>query len=120
MSKHETAQPRPAEPARVVPEKAAAWHEKLRPATPARVVLLTAEQAAREVFGISERSFHALRTEPWMPAPVCLGPRTVRWVRAELEAAVLEMPRLARDGTQEPAQLRRGRIEAMKRGGVVA
>ncbi|MCP5283950.1 MAG: hypothetical protein H6933_03525 [Burkholderiaceae bacterium] len=80
-------------------------------------MLLTSEQAAREMFGISERAFHALRGEPWMPTPVTLGPRTVRWVRHELEAAVAQMPRQSSDGAAEPVQLRRGRIEAMKRGG---
>lgn len=78
-------------------------------------VLLTAAQAAREVFGVSERTFHVLRAEPWMPAPVLCGARMLRWVRAELEAAVVNMPRQV-ETAAEPAQLRRRRIEAMKSG----
>lgn len=76
-------------------------------------VLLTAAQAAREVFGVSERTFHVLRAQPWMPAPVLCGARMLRWVRSELEAAVVNMPR-QEECPEEPAQLRRRRIEGMK------
>jgi predicted DNA-binding transcriptional regulator AlpA len=76
--------------------------------------LLTAAQAAREVFGVSERTFHTLRLAPWMPRPVVCGPRILRWVRSELETAVLNMPRQAQPAA-EPPQLRR-HINQMKRG----
>lgn len=75
--------------------------------------LLTAEQAAREVFGVSERTFHNMRDAEWMPHPVVLGPRILRWVRAELEAAALNMPR-QREPQPMPAQLRRKKIDAAK------
>jgi predicted DNA-binding transcriptional regulator AlpA len=58
--------------------------------------LLSAEQAARDVFGVSVRTFHELRSQPWMPEPVVLGPRILRWVRAELEEALTKMPRTRR------------------------
>lgn len=68
--------------------------------------LLTPAQAARDVFGISERSFHKLRKAAWMPKPVVLGPRLIRFVRSELEAACAAMP----CGTvPEPGQLSRSR-----------
>lgn len=77
-----------------------------------RPALLTAEQAARDVLGVSERTFHTLRHQPWMPRPVVLGPRIVRWVRQELEHAAANIPR--QQEVQQPAQLARGRINAMK------
>ena len=73
-----------------------------------RPALLTAEQSAKEVFGVSERTFHNLRDQPWMPRPVVLGPRILRWVRGELEAAALNMPR-QQQPQSEPAQLQRRR-----------
>jgi predicted DNA-binding transcriptional regulator AlpA len=83
-------------------------------AASAAAVLLTDVQAA-QCMGISRRKFHELRDESWMPRPIVLGPRIVRWSRAELEHAVANMPR--QEQASEPAQLRRGRIDAMKRGG---
>lgn len=79
-------------------------------------MLLTAEQAARDVFGISERTFHTLRSRGLIPAPVVLGERSLRWVRSELERAALELPR--QQPQPQPAQLRRARIDAMKARGV--
>ena len=78
------------------------------PSAKPSAALLTPAQAARDVFGISERSFHELRKSAWMPKPVVLGPRLIRFVRAELEAACAAMPR----GTvAEPGQLSRSRIK---------
>lgn len=76
--------------------------------------LLTDEQAA-QCMGISRRTFRQLQGHPWMPKAIVLGPRLVRWSRAELEQAVAVMPR--QQDLSEPAQLRRSRIEGMKRGG---
>jgi predicted DNA-binding transcriptional regulator AlpA len=76
--------------------------------------LLSAVQAAA-VLGVSERTFHTLRHQSWMPLPVVLGPRIVRWVRHELEQAATNMPRKQQP---QPAQLLRGRIDAMKARGV--
>lgn len=81
-------------------------------------VLLTKEQAAA-CFGISERLFETLRTEPWMPRPVVLGQRVLRWKRAELEDAIAVLPRQPAPEAQ-PAQLRRAKIDRMKARGVAA
>lgn len=85
----------------------------------ASAALLTDEHAARDVLGISARKFADVMKEPWMPRPVVLGPRMRRWVRVELEAAILNAPRQAMPGS-EPAQLRRAKIDRMKAGGVAA
>lgn len=76
-------------------------------------ILLTDAQAA-ECMGISRRKFHELRDEPWMEKPIVLGPRLLRWSRAALEAAIANMPR--QQSAEEPPQLRRARIEGMKKG----
>jgi predicted DNA-binding transcriptional regulator AlpA len=91
-----------------------AGHER-KGAAPTQA-LLTAEQAAREVYGICERTFHKMRAAGLVPPAVVLGPRMLRWVRSELEAAVQAMPRQPQPET-EPAQLLRRRIDAMKTGG---
>jgi len=80
---------------------------------------LTDEQAARDVLGMSPRTFAEVMKAPWMPKPIVLGPRMRRWVRAELEAALVNAPRQTTQGS-EPAQLRRAKIERMKAGGVAA
>lgn len=80
-------------------------HAHAKPPRP----LLTAAEAAREIYGISERQFHKLREQHMVPAPVMLGPRCLRWLRTELEAAAATLPRqTALD--REPEQLRRGRV----------
>ena len=81
-------------------------------------VLLTDDQAAA-CLGVSVRKFHELRGEPWMVRPVVLGPRLLRWPRAELERSILDMPRQPAPGV-EPAQLLRARIERQKRTGAPA
>lgn len=70
--------------------------------------LLTAQQSGREVFGVSERTFHNMRKADWMPRPIVLGPRILRWVRGELEAAALNMPRQEQPQA-EPRQLQQRR-----------
>jgi predicted DNA-binding transcriptional regulator AlpA len=84
-------------------------------AGPPVAALLTAEQAAREVYGTSERTFHNMRKAGLVPPAVVLGPRLLRWVRAELEAAVQSMPR-QQEPQAEPAQLRRRHIDRVKQG----
>jgi predicted DNA-binding transcriptional regulator AlpA len=76
--------------------------------------LFTTEQAAAYL-GMSEAKFHELRGEPWMCAPIPLGPRLVRWARTDLDEAIAAMPRV-KAAPSEPAQLLRGRIERMKTG----
>ncbi len=95
-------------------------HQKQTRQAPIRspgAALLTDEQAARDVMGISPRTFAEVMKEAWMPRPILLGPRLRRWHRAELEAAILNAPRQAAQGS-EPAQLARGKIDAMKSRGV--
>lgn len=89
------------------------------PIRSATAALLTDEQAAREVLGMSARKFADVMKEPWMPRPVVLGPRMRRWVRSELEAAILNAPRQA-VAQGEPAQLARAKIDRMKARGVAA
>jgi predicted DNA-binding transcriptional regulator AlpA len=76
------------------------------PAFAGLAALLPDVQAAA-VIGVSVRKFHDLRDEDWMPRPIVLGPRLLRWSRAELEAAIMAMPRA--QGRSEPAQLARAR-----------
>lgn len=63
---------------------------------------------------VSERTFHTLRRSETFPRPVeGLGPRTVRWRRADLEAWVSGLPS-TEAARSEPQQLARGK--AAKRG----
>jgi len=88
------------------------------PIAPIAPALFTTEQAAAYL-GMSEAKFHEMRGEPWMCAPIPLGPRFVRWARTDLDAAIAAMPRqAARPG--EPTQLLRGKIERMKATGAPA
>lgn len=80
-------------------------------------ILLDDDQAAA-CLGVKRVKFHELRDEPWMPKPVVLGPRCVRWSYQELMAAVASMPRQVE--RSEPASLARSRIERMKREGAAA
>jgi len=80
-----------------------------------RPALLTAAEAARDIYSVSERTFHNMRARGLVPAPVVLGPRLLRWVRADLEAATATLPRQER--ATEPPQLLRSRIERMKAAG---
>jgi hypothetical protein len=78
-------------------------------------ILLTDEQAAA-LLGVSVRKFHELRPVLAVAA-VQLGPRCVRYVRTELEAAVLTLPR--QEKPEEPTQLQKARakIDRIKAGG---
>ena len=75
--------------------------------------LLTDEESA-VLYGVSVRKFAELRDEKWMPLPIMLGPRLLRWSRAELLAAIEGMPRSARERF-EPEQLKRVRAERAAR-----
>lgn len=71
--------------------------------------LLTEKQAAA-LLGVGVRKFHALRSEPWFPQAVELGPRALRWVRAELMAVLIERaPR--RTLQSEPEQFQQARAK---------
>jgi predicted DNA-binding transcriptional regulator AlpA len=70
---------------------------------------LLSDAGAAALLGIGVRTFHALRQqESFLPPPVVLGPRLLRWSRAELEAAIANMPRQTLPGS-EPLQLRKSR-----------
>lgn len=70
---------------------------------------LVSPTEAAALLGISERSFHSLRHAPWMPKPVQLGSRIVRYRVTELEAALQNAPRFAQ---QEPLHLMKARASA--------
>lgn len=79
----------------------------------ASAVLLSSPEAA-QVFGVSLRTFQAMREKEWFTVrPRNLGPKTVRWVRAELEALATAIP--ASEPLKQPDPLRE-RIERLKRG----
>ena len=77
--------------------------------------LLSDEQAAA-FYGVSPRTFHSMRGQPFMPAPIQLGVRLLKWSRVELEEAIAKMPRVDAP-SPEPKQLLRGRIERAKKTG---
>lgn len=70
---------------------------------------------AAALMGISERRFHQLRGEGWLPEPIVLGPRALRWSLDELlEAIATRAPRGS--AGPEPALLVAGKAKAAKRG----
>jgi len=73
---------------------------------------LLSEDEAAAWFGISKRTFQSLRDAAWMPAPIVLGPRLLRWSVDELRAAVAKMPRQTERA--QPESLLRTRIERAK------
>jgi predicted DNA-binding transcriptional regulator AlpA len=97
----------PAGPALTVPDVSA----RSGSFAASKILLSDAEGAA--VYGVSVRTFMDLQHEPWFPKPVRLGPRLKRHLRAELEAAVVNIPR--QDRPAEPVQLLRGKVEKKAR-----
>lgn len=91
------------------PLAAAAEAPSMSFAAPSAAALLLSAKEAAAFLGVSERRFHELRSESWMPAPIGLSQRFLRWSRCELEAAVANMPRAKK--RNEPAQLARARAE---------
>ncbi|MDE2081084.1 MAG: hypothetical protein KGI90_07020 [Burkholderiales bacterium] len=83
------------------------------PRTAPPPALLTPAQAA-EVWGVSERTFHKLRVAGRTPQPVELGPRLLRWPRAELEAAAANLPRRSEPAAM-PERLAAGKVAARAR-----
>lgn len=81
-------------------------------------LLMSVKQLQHELGGVSERQISVLRARGWLPAPVELGPRLLRWRRHEVEAAIAAMP--TKQEKSEPAQLLRARIERQKQTGVPA
>ena len=76
--------------------------------------LLSRAEVGKQILGVSERkAFDVLRELGVVP--VVLGPRCVKFLRTEVEAAVANLPRVALP--TEPHQLLRSRIQRMKTGG---
>lgn len=100
--------------------KAAAPSAAIPPQSPAhsapkpRRLLNFAELQAK--LNVSERTARKLIAEPWMPDPIELGPRALRWVDAEVDEAIAARAPRRAEPAAEPAQLLRGKIERMKRG----
>jgi predicted DNA-binding transcriptional regulator AlpA len=78
--------------------------------TPAPILLTDVEAAA--ILGVSKRTFLNLRSSPWCPSAIALGPRLLRWSADELRAAVASMPR--QTDRVQPQSLLRAKIERMK------
>lgn len=73
------------------------------------------ESQAAALFGVSQRTFADLRHEAWMPEPMVLGPRSLRWSRDELvEAMRQRAPRGQRQPM--PAHLAAAKREAAQAG----
>lgn len=64
-------------------------------------IAVDAKEGAR-LLSVSLRQFHNLRKIDGFPAPRLLAARSPRWLRSELEAFLVNMPRSLSD---EPAQL---------------
>ncbi len=75
---------------------------------PSLPILLDAQEVA-ELLGVSERQVYALRKRGDLPPPIQLGPRCVRYRRAEVEAMVEGW---AAATIAEPPQLVRGKRAA--------
>lgn len=65
--------------------------------TPSAPALLTREEICREL-GISRSSSYRLERNGYLPPPLVIGPRTIRWRRADLEV-LLERAAADRGGT---------------------
>ena len=70
--------------------------------------LLAAAPAAAAIYGVSLGTFHRLRREGRVPEPIELGPRCLRWVIADLQLAIADMPRKS-VANAEPLQLAKAR-----------
>jgi|SRR6516225_701036 len=81
-------------------------------------VLLVDDDGCAEILGVSKRTLTSLIPEPWMPAPIALGPRLRRWSVDELRSAISNMPRGSREA--QPEGLLRARIERQKATGEAA
>lgn len=80
--------------------------------TPGRL-LWTWRDLASRLGGVSENTARRIARDVGI-VPVQLGPRCIRIVAAEAEAAIAKLPR--RVDVQEPQQLLRGKIDRLRRG----
>lgn len=81
--------------------------EVKRAASPVARPLMSLRQVAAHL-GVSERTVHKFRAMPWMPAPIELAPRVLRWVPDEIDAAIQQQA-VRKVGGDEPAALARAR-----------
>jgi len=81
-------------------------------------VLLVDDDGCAEILGVSKRTLLSFIPEPWMPAPIALGPRMRRWSVDELRTAVHSMPRGSKCPVPEGPL--RARIERQKATGAPA
>jgi predicted DNA-binding transcriptional regulator AlpA len=72
--------------------------------------LLTALEFAA-LLKVGERTFHALRAQGVIPAPLALGPRLHRWTFSDFEEVVRGLPRESASSA-EPEQLQASRRKA--------
>lgn len=84
-------------------------HSASAPTLPLGRLWREAEAAA--YFGVKSRTFANMRAAGLVPEPLVLGPRCLRWVPAECEAAALALPRKRLDGNMPP-QLAAGRAKS--------
>lgn len=78
-----------------------------------QVEALNKKQAAA-LLGVSLRSFEHIRSEGWLPAPIILSQRVLRWIRSEILAALAERAPRAH-GVAEPAALAAARAVSKTR-----
>ena len=76
--------------------------------TVAPQALLTAADFAA-LLKVGERTFHALRAQGVIPAPLALGPRMHRWTLSDFEEVVRGLRREAVRAEPEHLQASRGR-----------
>ena len=67
-----------------------------------------------ERLGVSERTFHRIRNEEWMPRPIALSAQVLRWSVAEVDQAMRQRAPRSESAAAAPPQLLRAKIERMK------
>ena len=78
-------------------------------------------KAMCERLNVSESTFHRMRDEEWMPRPIALSPKVVRWSAAEVDEALLRRaPRVEPGANPVPANLAATTSGRRYRGGVPA
>ncbi len=75
--------------------------------------LIGITEVARKA-SVSERTAHGFAKQTWFPFSVDLGSSKIRrWIEHEVDHALASRPRVVAPAP-EPAQLRRGKVEASK------
>ena len=71
------------------------------------------DSEAAHMLGLTEFGFKTEAIQALLPAPVVLGPRTRRWARSDLLAAIPRLPR-QQSRPPMPAELLRSKIQRLK------